>query len=339
MCMTKRFAYAAIALVCAFAFWLLITPLTMPGLAQEAPTLPPADAPPTFTPDPGVATLPPPPDGAAPSGDVLSAQNAEALPILIAARTDLETLATDRLGADAPRPEGWSGVTDPAALDFAALLRADIDRLADAILGAGVRPPTYFGVVASVPLAVARDLRHDLEVLADAAIGASTLRPGGWIGDDPLFKCSRAAQNLLFVLERVYQFEANIDYTQTDYCTQLELQVSRYVESSLIQPQGGEAAAVNAQQAYFVESAYVIAFADINARVRLGVLPVGTGFTPVGRSTNDFSNMMLIQGPDFQVYTDFIYTPVTNDIFMALPTLDGTSATLSCAAEWCERAP
>lgn len=338
--MTKRFAYVLLALIAACFGWVLMTaPMVTPGLAQEAPTLPPAEAPPTFTPDPNIATLPAPPDAVPGVPGVLGEQTAEALPLLTSARTDLETLATDRLGVDVPRPEGWSGLTDSANPEFAALLRADLERLTDALLGVGVRPVGWFGIVESVPLAVARDIRHDLEFLADATIGASTLRPGGWIGDDPVYRCSRAAQNLLFVLETVYQFQANLDFAQPDYCTQLELQVSRYVESTFIQPSGGAAAAANAQQAFFVESPYVIAFADINARVRLGVIPEGTGFTPVGRSTNDLSNMMLVAGPGFQVYTDFIYTPVTNDIFMALPTLDDATVTLSCSAEWCERAP
>ena len=338
--MTKRLAYSAFAVCSVIFVWaLFVAPLATPSHAQEAPTLPPADAPPTFTPDPNLATLPPAPDAPVASGDVMSQQNADALPILTAARADLEILATDRLGEGVPRPEGWNGTTDTANADFANLLRADLELLTNVLLGADSRPADWIGAVNSVPLAIARDLRHDLEVLADAAIGASTLRPGGWTGGDPIYRCGRSTQNLLFVLERVYQFQLNVDFTQPEYCDQVDLQVSNYVETSLLQPVAGEAAAANAQQPYFVESAYVIAFADINASVRLGVIPAGTGFTPVGRSTNDFSNMMLITGADFQVYTDFIYTPVTNDTFMALPTLDDASVTLSCNAEWCERQP
>jgi len=195
-----------------------------------------------------------------------------------------------------------------------------------------VRPQDWVGVVQSVPLAFSRDIRHDLEILADVVIGASTIRPGGWRGDDPVLRCDRTAINLLHILEREYEFAMNIDWSQPNYCTQFVNAVNGYVEYTLIQPP----IPIVEMRDYLVESPYVIAFADINARGQFGVLPVGADFTPVGRSSSEFSNMMLIEGTGFLVYTDHTYTPVTAEEFAELPVIDPATVTAFCSAEWCE---
>ncbi|MDX2163757.1 MAG: hypothetical protein SF162_20745 [bacterium] len=301
---------------------------------QPPPTLPPVDAPPTLTPSVLLATLPPPVDAPPQTGSGEPALDPVAAPILTAARQDLEILATDRLGSP-DRPEAWRGVTDTTQPQYPIFLRLDLELLADTLLGAGERPDEWTGLIQSVPFAIARDIRHDLELLADAAIGASTLRPGGWTGDDPIYRCGRAGQNLLFVLERLYAFSFTVDYSQPNYCDQIENAVNGYVELTLIQPQGGAEAAANAAQPYQVETSFVIGFADINAAQRYGIIPAGTGFTPVGRSGNEFSNMMLITGTNFQVYTDYTYTPVTTEAFEALTVIDPATAPVNCTADWC----
>ncbi len=304
--------------------------------AQEAPTLPPVDAPPTFTPDANLATLPPPIDATEdPNAVTLSLEQSEALPILVAARNDLEVLANDRLG-QGTRPGGWTGGANPNDPQLPILIRIDLEILADALLGANTRPDDWAGLVVSVPLAVARDIRHDLELLADAAIGASTLRPGGWQGDDPVYRCNRAAQNLAVVLDRVYGFELTLDFSQPTYCADLERQVNSFVEERIIQPSTANTApAPDLSQPYQVESQFVVAFGDVNARTNLGVVPPSTGFTPLARSSSEFSNMMLIAGTDFQVFVDYTYTPVTAETFAALPPVaDGQ--TVFCDADWCQ---
>jgi hypothetical protein len=333
--MLKRFVYASVFV--ALAAMTLISVQSIILAQDPPPTLPPADAPPTFTPDPMLATLPPASDEAAAQESELGIAATEALPILLAARADMDLLARDRLG-EGVTPEGWSGSSDTADPTLSVLIRVDLEILADALLGAGVRPDGWVGVVVSVPIAVARDIRHDLEYLADAVIGGPTIRPGGWRGDDPLYKCSRAAQNLLFLLERGYEFELTVDFNQPNYCAEVDAQANGYVESRLLQPETGSVADTDVIQPYVVESAFVVAFGDINARQRLGVVPVGTGFTPVGRSNNQFSNMMLISGTGFQAFVDYTYTPVTQDEFEDLSILaEGSVPTISCEADWCGR--
>lgn len=328
--MIRRTLTAFLAVLILFALSTTLFHLTTPASAQqELPTLPPAAAPPTFT--PAIATLPPPPD-ATPMGG--TGVDPMALPILVAARSDLETLATDRTSSP-DRPQGWHGTTDTTVPQFAIFLRLDLESLADVLLGTGIRPDNWFGMINSVPFAVARDIRHDLELLADAAIGASTLRPGGWIGDDPVYRCGKSDQSLLAVIERVYNYQLNIDYAQPNYCDQLENAVNGYVEFVLIQPPV-PVDTTNTPEPYTVSSDFVILFADINARQRLGILPNGEGFHTVGRSDSDFSHMMLVSGEGFQGYTDYSYTPITGEEFDALPIIDPAANATFCSADWCD---
>jgi hypothetical protein len=308
-------------------------------VAQQPPTPQPL---PTFVPptlDPALFVTPTvaAPVEAAPAPASLGVEQIEALPVLLSARGDLELLADQALGAG-QRPVGWSGSIDPNDPQLPLLIRLDVELLATSIMQGDERPPGWFGVVASVPLAVARDVRHDLELLADRVVGASTLRPGGWVGDDPLFRCDRALQALVALLERS-GFTLEVDFTQPTYCAEAEQETTLYVESHFIQPValGGsdaEAAAFDAAQPFQVDNPYVVAFLDRNARQRAGIVPEGTGFRAVARSAADFSNMMLIEGNGFSVYVDYTTTPVSAEAFAALaPAAD--DALIRCAADWC----
>lgn len=319
-----------------------VTPATLPAIPTFAP---PATAVPTlmFQPTPTFTEIPPevtPAVEPVASMPPLSLEAAEALPILVSARHDLELLADQALGAG-QRPAGWSGSLDVADPNLPLYIRLDLETLAGAALGADVRPKEWFGVVASSPLAIARDVRHDLELLADSVVGASTLRPGNWVGDDPLMRCNRATQALVPLLERS-GFTVDVDYTQPNYCNEIEVQVSRYVETRIIQPPavvsapgvttGGVITGV--AQPYLTETQFVVAFYDTRARRRAGVLPVGTGFRPVSRSTVEFSNMMLIEGEGFSLFVDYTTTPVSLAEFEALPPVS-LGATTDCRAAWC----
>lgn len=271
----------------------------------------------------------------------LSPEAAEALPIVVRARGDLELLANQVFGQD-QRPAGWSGSTDTANPELPLLVRLDLEVLAGFVLGAEERPDGWFGVVVSSPLAVARDLRHDLELIADVVVGASTIRPGLWAGDDPIMRCNRATQALLPLLERSASFVLNVDFNQSDYCRQIEIQISSFVETQIIQPAvpqltidtsggtvGGELAP------YQVESPFVVAFYDSRARRRAGVLPVGTGFRAVSRSNVQFSNMVLITGEGFTLFVDYTTTPMTTADFEGLPEVS-LGVSTDCSADWCE---
>ena len=270
----------------------------------------------------------------------LSLEASEALPIVVRARGDLELLANEVFGLD-QRPAGWSGSSDATNPDLPLLTRLDLEVLAGFVLAADERPDGWFGVVVSSPLAVARDLRHDLELIADIVVGASTIRPGLWAGDDPIMRCNRATQALLPLLERS-GFILNVDFNQRDYCRQIEIQVSSFVETQIIQPvappvavdtSGGTVGGVLAP--YRVESPFVVAFYDSRARRRAGVLPEGAGFRPVSRSNVQFSNMVLVTGEGFTLFIDYTTTPMTTADFEGLPEV-ALGVSTDCSAEWCE---
>ncbi len=264
----------------------------------------------------------------------LSAEETEALPVLINARADLELLADTVLSAG-NRPVGWSGSIDVNDPQLALWIRLDLETLAGEVVGADARPPGWFGVVPSVPLAVARDIRHDLETLADVVIGAPEIRPAGWKGDDPLMRCSRATQALITLLQ-ARGISIEVDFTQPTYCQTAEQTASQYVERQILQPPAVAAGAPNSSvsYSYIADNPFVVAYLDRAARHKIGVLPVGTGFQPIARSPVEFSNMMLVQGDGFLVYVDYTTTPITSEQFLALPDLGSGSGT-SCDADWC----
>lgn len=315
--------------------------LASAAVAQEPPPPPPPDTLPEMLPE-ATAPVTEPAPAATPevSPPALSIEATEALPVVVSARNDLELLADQALSAG-QRPAGWSGSIDVGNPDLPLLVRLDLEVLAGAVLGSDVRPDGWFGVVASSPLAVARDIRHDLELLADIVVGAPTLRPGNWVGDDPIMRCSRATQALVPLLERG-GFVLNVDFTQPTYCQEIEVQASRWVETQIIQPPlsgSVESSAPNLAgiaQPYVTETPFVVAFYDTSARRRAGVLPVGVGFRAISRSAVDFSNMMLIEGEGFRVFVDYTTTPVSHADFAALPEVS-LGASTDCSAEWCSQ--
>ncbi len=257
--------------------------------------------------------------------------------MLIADRADLELLADTAIGSK-QRPIGWSGSIDVTDPNLPLWIRLDLETLAGAVMGADKRPPGWFGVVPSVPLAIARDIRHDLELLADVVIGTPGVRPAGWKGDDPMFRCDRATQSL-FTLLQSRGISIKIDFAQPNYCDKAEVAASLYVERQILQPppvQTSNTGATGNQGRYpfQVDNPFVVAFMDRNARQKIGVLPIGTGFQPISRSHVDFSNMMLIQGDGFQVFVDYTTTQVTLEQFDSLPDV-GESGGTSCDADWC----
>lgn len=304
-------------------------PTALPDQTTSVPTLPPAEAP-TLAPTVIPPTAIPPTAQAA-----LGVEQTEALPVLISARADLELLATTAIGS-AQRPVGWSGSIDVTDPQLPLLIRLDLEILAGAVMGADKRPDGWFGVVASVPLAIARDIRHDLELLADVVVGAVGLRPAGWKGDDPMMRCSRATQSL-FTMLRDRGLTISVDFSQPNYCATAEVAASRYVEREILQPQVVVASVANQNRyPYRVDNPFVVAFLDRKATRKIGVLPISTGFTPVARSTVEFSNMMLVRGDNFTVFVDYTTTQLTEADFLALPDVGGTAIT-DCQAEWCGR--
>jgi hypothetical protein len=306
------------------------------AIAQETPP-PPAATQEVTAP----ANLPPAPTPEGTPG--IGQRELEALPILITVTADIELLADQVYGAG-NRPEGWSTNMSASDPQLPVFLRLNLEIMAENVFGANQRPPGWFGTVFSAPLAIARDLRHDLELVADQVIGAPTIRPAGWQGDNPLMRCDRATQALITLLGRA-GFEVAIDFTQPDACAQASLVASQYAEQNLIQPaaggdtttaEGGGEAPPDTSAAfspYQVESPYVVAYYDTRAQRRAGVIPIGTGFTPRGRSYTAFSNMMMVSGDGFILFVDYTTTPLTDLEFYALQEA-GTGT--ECEAAWCE---
>lgn len=315
--------------------FLFITPPPPPDLEAVIQ----GDVPFGFTGEIDAQTIPTP--TGVPVAPPLSVEASEALPTLVSARTDLELLAT-QFFENTTRPEGWTGALDVADDQLPLLIRLDLEILAGSILGAEVRPENWFGVVPSSPLAIARDVRHDLEILADIVMGAPTLRPAGWTGDDPLMRCGRAVQSLVAVLERS-GYAITVDWTLPEACEIVEIETARFVETRIIQPLVPQTAGANPgarttglAEPYQVTNPFVVAWYDRNARRRAGVIPEGTGFRPLARSTFSFSNMMLVTGEGFTLFVDYTTTDVPISTFALLPDLDTTGGVPDCNAGWCE---
>ncbi len=263
----------------------------------------------------------------------------ETLSILIRVRADLDILADSALDLG-ERPAGWSGLTstDIDNPDLMLLTRLDLEILVGALLGASVRPAGWFGAVASTEYAIARDTRHDLEILADVVF-ESTSRPATWNGDDPLLSCGRATQALVGLLEINGLFTPLVDQNAEDYCSQVEIEASRFAEVNLLANPVLNGSIVQDPTIVagdgVINSEFAVAFVDRGAVQRLGVIPIDTIFTPIGRSPAQFSNMMLVSGDDFEVFVDFQFTSITQDEFDSLPDVLTLASEPFCEADWC----
>lgn len=263
----------------------------------------------------------------------------EALPILVNARSDLELLVV-AVQQNVTRPEGWNGslnVTDP---QLPLLIRLDLELLAGLRLGQATRPPGWFGIVQSTTFALARDIRHDLELLADSLLGAG-VRPEGWSGGQALWRCTRATQTLVNMLERGGVFTLTADPNAPDFCQQAELEASRFTEINLLSDPTAPIFAPQAQpglvSAVSIDTNFAVAFLDKSAALSLGTVPFGTPVVPLARSFAQFSRMMLISGENFVVFVDYIDTTLTEDEFRALPNVDELDVETFCGARWCGR--
>jgi len=185
--------------------------------------------------------------------------------LLLAARTDLETLANERLG-DGIRPVIWTNSFDIRSESFALELRLDLETLAGTLVGPNSRPDGWFGAQAGSPWLVARDIRHDLELLADSQFGPG-MRPALWVGGDPLMRCPRHEQALALWFQRTnLAYTLPAQQTGADYCTLLAQQNALFVELSVqqqTQPTGDVRADLNAlSRRIFRENVFPIGWTD-----------------------------------------------------------------------------
>jgi hypothetical protein len=266
-----------------------------------------------------------------------SSSDTEALLLLIDARSDLELLAGELLGAE--RPAGWSGSLDVSDPQLALLIRLDLELLVGTVLGAESRPDDWFGAIGSTPYAVARDIRHDLEILANELLGDS--RPETWNGvDNPLLLCSRATQTLVNILQRGGVFTLSVAPDDPDFCKKAEIAAVQFTDLNLLsnpaeEPLFAVSAASTLAGANTIDTPFAVAFLDRSAALSVGVVPEGTPITAVARSTVTFSRMTLVQGDGFLVFVDYNDTTLTEDVFEDLPNADEYPTAPFCSADWC----
>jgi hypothetical protein len=310
------------------------TPATTPDpsvpVVQATVAIPSPEAPPTAD-----AAVTPEPTAVAPTSPI----EANALALLTDARNDLDILASQNMGGD--RPVGWTGSNDITNIQLPILIRLDLELLAGQLLGPDQRPAGWFGAVPSTAYAIARDIRHDLELLADG-FNPPNVRPPGWRGSDPVIRCDRSVQTLVFVLERTAGYKLSIDPLTQDFCRMAELQATAYAESNLLPnakaPKGsnGQVASNGVIQ---ISSPYAVAFLDRFGRRPTGSIPVGERITPVARSYTQFSKMMLVRGNGFEVFIDFSASTVSENQFSALPDVNNIGMQTTCTVSWCKSVP
>jgi len=131
-------------------------------------------------------------------------------------RADLEVLADQVLG-ESIRPPTWLGTDDLTNPSIVPDLWYDLEQLANAIFGPGVRPPDWIGVSTPIVEVIARNVRHDLELAADEQYGRGQ-RPEQWRGAAPLLRCDRALQNALTLLDRFYNVRPTTPESALNYC-------------------------------------------------------------------------------------------------------------------------
>lgn len=271
-----------------------------------------------------IEEVPPPPFG-------------DSFQIVVDSRADIELLAATALQSPV-RPEGWNGSLDVNNPQLPLLIRLDLELLAGVTLGLDQRPNGWFGAVPSTESAFIRDIRHDIELLADTLFGFNN-RPEGWIGGPPLFRCNRATQTLVNMLQRGGVFTLSIDPSAPDYCIQAEIEASRFSEVNLLGGTQGAIFSSNVQSALpgavTIQTDFAVAFLDKNAALRVGVIPNGTPVTPQARSTSQFSNMVLVSGDGFAVFIEFTNTNLSEEQFRNLPDSDQAPIEPFCAAIWC----
>jgi hypothetical protein len=139
---------------------------------------------------------------------------------VLSARTDLELLANSVLG-EGERPDLWTGNQDPSATNFVVDLWFDNEQMADELFGQGERPDNWFGATTANPQLLARNIRHDLEISAEIhfapELGADE-RPDGWQGAARIYRCDQTLQNVVRLLDELYDVQPTVSQAVVNYC-------------------------------------------------------------------------------------------------------------------------
>lgn len=137
-------------------------------------------------------------------------------------RDDLELLAGDVFGGIG-RPANWTGNSVLDSRTVVADLWYDTEQLADQVFGPGQRPPDWFGATSSNAELVSRNIRHDLELLADQHY--NNIRPDGWVGAPLIYRCDRTLQNVLYLLNTIYNVRPQTPEGVGNYCAAVQIEI------------------------------------------------------------------------------------------------------------------
>ncbi len=143
---------------------------------------------------------------------------------ILEARTDLELLADEVLD-EGVRPDNWTFNTDLESETVVVDLWFDNEQLADELYGVGERPNEWFGATSTDPELIARNIRHDLELMADTVFDPM-VRPEGWNGALPIYRCDRTIQNVVRLLDTIYNTRPQTPASVVDYCRALKTEVA-----------------------------------------------------------------------------------------------------------------
>ncbi len=250
-------------------------------------------------------------------------------------------------------PIGWTDGKDNVSV------RQDMELLKAAAsqIGQPVDEAQWFGEVGFAEAwEVSRANRHDLELLADAKMGIG-LRPDGWTAFEPLVRCPIDTQEFALLMQAEAGLVPSIDPTTPDYCAQIVVEFSRFVEdqvsATLTRPAAPAAVSAVADGAAppvsgAAASASVgniagvaqnpAAYLDRGARIRVGAIPRGTAFTALARNSAPDSTMAYISGEGFHVWASYRFTSLTEGEYLSLPyaeTVEYQLPQLLCFAIWC----
>lgn len=263
----------------------------------------------------------------------LGPQQLESVPAkLLAVRGDLERLRDEVLGVNV-RPVDWVGNLDEDSPAFIADLDSDLELLADIILD-NQRPNEWVTVGLASESAALRNLRFNLETLTDRALGI-TVRPNGWQGETDLIRCAPDTQNLVGLVQGLYPYDLPDDNDNVaEFCALARLTANIAAENPPPPEILDEVEAEEEALRYTAESRNAFSYLDQAAVEYMGVLPWGTSFRAWYRNFGG-STMMFVSGDDFAIFIDRRWTTMSQEVFDALPTLEGREPLTFCDAAWC----
>jgi hypothetical protein len=148
-----------------------------------------------------------------------------------ALRADMELLADEVLGTEV-RPALWVGNLDIRSATMASDLWFDNELLANAVFGDGIRPPTWFGLTSSRADLILRNVRHDLELSASQVFrdaAGATFRPEGWQGASNRFQCSRTLQNVIRLAELLLEIPLRTLESTLNYCQAAQVELEEAI--------------------------------------------------------------------------------------------------------------